>query len=61
MNYQVVERDRIRMVGVTCNYDKEDNTVEYWDGVESSAEAPNGFSVTELLPAKWVAVRVEEL
>lgn len=45
-------------LGVTCNYDSERNTVEYWIGVESSDDAPNGFSVTELPSAKWVVFEV---
>lgn len=45
-------------VGVTRSYDSDKNTVEYWIGVESSAEASNGFSAAELPAAKWAVFEV---
>ena len=55
---QLMDGDIKGPLGVTCNFNEESNTIEYWIGVEQRGEVPSEFSSTELLPAKWVIFEV---
>lgn len=46
------------LIGVTVNYDKEKNQIEYWVGVESSDVSPEGFLQYELPASKWAVFEV---
>lgn len=55
---QMMNGDIKGPLGVTCNFNEEKNTIEYWIGVEHNGEVPDDFSTTNLPPAKWVIFEV---
>lgn len=46
------------LLGITTNYNSEENTVDYWIAAEHSRDIPEGLTSFEFPAAKWVVFEV---
>ena len=46
------------LLGITDNYNKEKNTIDYWVATEHSGDVPDEYTSFELPASKWVVFEV---
>lgn len=46
------------VLGITDNYDPENNTIDYWIAAERAADVPEGFEALHFPAAKWAVFEV---
>ncbi|SDY26458.1 AraC family transcriptional regulator [Evansella caseinilytica] len=55
---QLMNSEMKGVLGITDNYDEENNSIEYWIAVEHSGEGPGDLTSLEFPKSKWVVFEV---
>lgn len=55
---QLTNGEIIGLLGITENYDADNNTIDYWIAAEHVGEVPDGLSSIEFPASKWAVFEV---
>jgi len=56
---QFMNGDIKGLLGITDNYNSENNTIDYWIAAEHHGEIPSGYSGIQFPAAKWIVFEVD--